>query len=144
MTPRATMRAVLDTNVLLDWLVFRNPEIDPLVTALQARQVEWVATHAMRTELDRVLGYPAVAARQPDATAIDAAWQAHAVILEAAPRAPMRCRDDDDQKFIDLAVAARARWLITKDRDLLRLSKRALAWGVRVAPTSAWQLTEGG
>jgi putative PIN family toxin of toxin-antitoxin system len=142
MTPNVTVRAVLDTNVLLDWLVFRNPEIDPLVSALHTRQLEWVATHAMRVELDRVLGYTAVAARLPDTAAIDAAWQAHAVMLDSAPRAPMRCRDDDDQKFIDLAVAARARWLITKDRDLLRLSKRALAWGVRVAPTSAWQLIE--
>ena len=139
MTPSAPVRAVLDTNVLLDWLVFRNPEIDPLVMALQAREMEWVTTHEMRTELDRVLGYAAVAARQPDMAAIDAAWQAHAVMLTPAPRAPMRCRDDDDQKFIDLAVAARAHWLITKDRDLLRLSKRALTWGIRVAPTSAWQ-----
>jgi len=38
-------------------------------------------------------------------------------------RARVVCRDADDQKFVDLAVACRC-LLISKDRDLLSLQKR--------------------
>lgn len=131
-------RIVLDTNVLLDWLVFRNPEIAPVTEAVVAGRLTWIVTAAMRLELERVLTYSAVAARQPDLGAIATSWDTHAVVLPTAARAPLRCRDEDDQKFIDLAVEARAHWLLTKDHDLLRLAKRARPWGVNVMPTAAW------
>jgi predicted nucleic acid-binding protein len=50
-----------------------------------------------------------------------------------AARAPVRCRDPDDQIFIDLAVAHRAE-LLSKDALVLRLRKRLAALGVLVAP----------
>ena len=34
------------------------------------------------------------------------------------------CRDPDDQKFLELAQASGAQWLISKDRDLLKLARR--------------------
>jgi hypothetical protein len=34
------------------------------------------------------------------------------------------CRDPDDQKFLEAALAAGAQFLITKDRELLELGKR--------------------
>ena len=37
------------------------------------------------------------------------------------------CRDEDDQKFLELARAARADYLVTKDRDLLELTRRKYA-----------------
>ena len=35
-----------------------------------------------------------------------------------------RCRDRDDQKFLEAALAARAGFLVTKDRALLDLARR--------------------
>ena len=35
-----------------------------------------------------------------------------------------RCADPDDQKFLELALAARADVLITKDHKLLELARR--------------------
>ena len=35
-----------------------------------------------------------------------------------------RCRDPDDQKFLEAAAAARADALITKDEALLELARR--------------------
>lgn len=131
---------VLDTNVLLDWLVFRDPYITPLAQALQGGQLHWVATTPMQEELERVLTYEWIAARQPDVPAIRAAWRAHARLVEpAAPRAPLRCKDPDDQKFIDLAVAEGAAWLLTKDRELLKLAKRAARLGVNVVRPLDWR-----
>jgi predicted nucleic acid-binding protein len=50
----------------------------------------------------------------------------------------MQCRDPLDQKFLELAVAAGAALLITKDRDLLKLRKRARAHGVSVVAPAAF------
>ena len=133
---------MLDTNVLLDWLVFRDPHITALTDALQAGRLHWIATTSMRDEMERVLTYEWIVARLPDLPAIRAAWQRHARIVEpAAPRAPIRCKDPDDQKFIDLAVAESAQWLLTKDRELLKLARRAARLGVTVARPLDWQPT---
>ena len=49
---------VLDTNIVLDLLVFKDPLTLPLCEALEAGQLRWLSTDAMREELDRVLAYP--------------------------------------------------------------------------------------
>ncbi|MEQ1660178.1 MAG: PIN domain-containing protein, partial [Hylemonella sp.] len=49
---------VLDTNIVLDLLVFDDPATPPLKDALAARRLQWIATPAMRVELARVLAYP--------------------------------------------------------------------------------------
>lgn len=132
-------RVVLDTNVLLDWLVFRDPAVATLVGAIACGRLQWVATPAMRTEFERVLAYPQVARFSPDAAVAARCWELHARLHDAAPAAaPMRCGDPEDQMFIDLAVAARARWLLSKDRELLKLARRASAFGVAVLPPARW------
>jgi predicted nucleic acid-binding protein len=40
------------------------------------------------------------------------------------------CRDRDDQKFMDAALAAGAHFLVTKDRRLLDLAKRTVRFGI--------------
>lgn len=53
------------------------------------------------------------------------------------------CRDPADDKFLHVALAAGAAWLITGDQDLLVLSETALALGVRIlSPADALRLTE--
>jgi predicted nucleic acid-binding protein len=131
------MLIVLDTNIALDLLVFGEPTCAPLADALAAGELRWLATGAMRGELARVLGYPAIAARlaAPGRQATDVladfdrrAWQ----VDDAPACAACVCRDPDDQMFIDLAVAHRAR-LGSKDRAVLALRKRLAAWGVTVS-----------
>jgi predicted nucleic acid-binding protein len=48
-----------------------------------------------------------------------------------APKAPYVCKDEDDQKFIDLAVAHQA-VLLSKDKQVLRLTNRLAKLGVAV------------
>jgi predicted nucleic acid-binding protein len=62
-----------------------------------------------------------------------AQWDAGVSLVEVAPRCAVRCRDPDDQMFIDLAVAHRAQ-LLSKDALVLRLAKRLLPLGVVVGP----------
>ncbi|KVE42205.1 PIN domain-containing protein [Burkholderia sp. BDU5] len=50
------------------------------------------------------------------------------------PRGLPKCKDRDDQKFLELAYAARADWLVSKDRALLKLARRTERdFGFRIA-----------
>ena len=130
---------VLDTNIALDLLLFADPATQPLSQLLASRQKQWVATVPMRDELARVLDYPLLAARllkqQQTAGQLLALWDAQVQLQPVAAKAPYTCKDADDQKFIDLAVAHRAP-LLSKDRAVLSMAKRLLTLGVVVA--SGW------
>ena len=151
------MSVVIDTNVVLDLLVFDDPGCAALRTALAAGGLRWLATDAMRAELARVLGYPLIVARMEknarrddrqgpqsqsqsraegapgrrDAASVLAAFDAQVQRVAPAARAPCVCRDPDDQIFIDLAVAHRAQ-LVSKDRAVQALRKRLALLGVEV------------
>lgn len=132
-------RVVLDTNVVLDWLVFRNTAVLPLVSAIEQRHVEWIACASMRTELARTLGYDNLARWAPDREQALAVFDTHTQLLPAPATLPaLRCSDGDDQVFLDLAVAAGARWLLSHDRALLRLARRARGLGVTVIQPRLW------
>lgn len=127
---------VLDTNVVLDLLVFDDPATPPLKDALQVGRLQWIATPVMREELARVLDYPHIVGRleyyRLRAADVLAGFDRLVRLVEVAPKAPMTCKDADDQKFIDLAVAHRAA-LLSKDHAVLRLRKRLTLQGVSVA-----------
>lgn len=124
-------RLVLDTHVWLDWLAFDDPSVALLKSAVAQERAEVYMDAACEAELERVLGYP-VAKRVPE-KGVQAARLAEARRtarrpereLAQAERASLpRCSDLDDQKFLELALAARADLLLTKDRALLALARR--------------------
>jgi uncharacterized protein len=133
---------VLDTNVVLDWLVFSEPSVAALADAVTCRRVRWLATAAMRDEMAHVLGRGLAAARGADPALVAAAWDRHCTQRPPAPPAAahLRCTDTDDQKFIDLALASGARWLISRDRTVLKLRRRAATHGVVIIPPDQWRL----
>ena len=136
--------AVVDTNVLLDWLVFGNPQVKCLVQAMSCGRVQWVSTLAMLAELRHVLGRP-LGDRWDSARklALDERLPGlqPRLVEPMAPLSPtlrLHCSDADDQMFIDLAVSRHARWLLTRDRALLRLAPRARHLGVTVVPPQSF------
>jgi predicted nucleic acid-binding protein len=132
---------VLDTNVVLDWLLFADPGVQGLVTAIEQGRLRWIATAAMRGEFAHVLGRGLAATRSADPAHFEAAWAQHCVAHPPAPpaAAPLRCTDSDDQKFLDLALAAGARWLVSRDRALLKLRSKAAALGLAIVAPSQWR-----
>ncbi|MEW6704976.1 MAG: putative toxin-antitoxin system toxin component, PIN family [Pseudomonadota bacterium] len=131
---------MLDTNVVLDWLVFRNAACAALQAALEQRRVRWLASRAMLDEMDHVLQRGLDPRWAVDPLAWRAAWEQHVEWVQppAPARTLPRCTDPDDQKFIDLAIGAGARWLLTRDRALLKLARRAHAYGVEVLTPERW------
>lgn len=135
----AAPRVVLDTNVALDWLVFRDAGAQQLGLALDRGDLCWLATRAMRAELAHMLAHASLARWAPDSERALASFDALAEMTAAPERpGPLRCRDPDDQMFIDLALAASAGWLLTRDKALLRLARRAAALGVEVTTPQLW------
>jgi predicted nucleic acid-binding protein len=57
--------------------------------------------------------------------AILRAWDRLATPVAPVFAAPFPCSDRNDQMFLDLAYTARADWLVTKDKALLKLARRA-------------------
>jgi uncharacterized protein len=131
-------RIVLDTNAVLDWLVFNDSGITALAQAIARGTVQWIATPHMREELARVLAYPTLRTRNPDVAAVQRAWVQHAHPCPTPTACTLRCSDADDQPFIDLAIAQQATWLVSKDKALLALKKKALAHGVRIVRPEQW------
>ncbi|HEY9096617.1 MAG TPA: putative toxin-antitoxin system toxin component, PIN family [Hydrogenophaga sp.] len=127
---------VLDTNIVLDLYVYEDPASVPLREALANGQTAWLATVSMRDELARVLAYPQIgkrlASRDLAGAEVLARFDERACLVGAAPKAAYTCKDTDDQKFIDLAVAHRAT-LLSKDAEVLCMAKRLALLGVMVA-----------
>ena len=149
------MRLVLDTNVWLDWLVFDEPTFAPLRAAHAAGRIEIVIDQACEMELVRVLAYDlgkhtigaaaqakciescrsvvtridATASASAGASAVvdtDASKISTAIAVGELPQ----CSDPDDQKFLELALAAGADVLVTKDNALLELARRTLPFRI--------------
>lgn len=126
---------VLDTNIVLDLWLYKDPATPDLLAALAQQKVTWLATQVMRDELERVLAYPHIVKRltfsQIEAADMLAQFDAHAKLIPVAARAMYVCKDVDDQKFIDLAVAHTAQ-LVSKDKAVLTMRNRLARLGVAV------------
>ena len=129
---------VIDTNIVLDLWLFEDPATAPLRAALQSGLIAHLATNSMRDELERVLTYPHIIKRMAksklQAQDILSRFDEHHLLAEPAVKAPCTCKDPDDQKFIDLAVA-HAVPLLSKDAAILCMKKRLLQSGVMLNPT---------
>ena len=118
---------VLDTNVLLDLFVFKDPSAVPLQLALRAGQIDAVASAATLAEFIDVISRPLFALTPHEQSAIALQWQSSARMLadKTLPMAPWRCKDPDDQVFLNLAYAIKPATLFSKDLALLKLASKA-------------------
>lgn len=110
----------------LDLVVFMDPGAEPLRAAIECGRVTLLTSVECLEELRRVLGYPEFKLDEAAQAGALAWYAARAQVIEPpAPQAFLpRCRDADDQKFLDLAWASSADHLVTRDRALLELARR--------------------
>lgn len=132
---------VIDTNALLDWLIFQDASAIALGQALTTGAMQWIGTRATRDEFEHVLARPVFDHWFSRRVSALAAVEEHCQLLpepSVASAGRLLCSDPDDQKFIDLAMTHPARWLITRDKALLRLARKARPKGVDVLTPAAW------
>ena len=139
--PRPPYRVVLDTNVVLDWLVFNDVRALRLAQALAQGQLLWMATEPMLAELGHVMSRPFIAPWCTDTAAVLATARSKCHVLPTPAMDPDKapvCGDPDYQQFIDLAWSVPAAWLFSRDRALLKLAARARARGVVITTPQSW------
>jgi putative PIN family toxin of toxin-antitoxin system len=128
-------RLVLDTNVILDLLVFKDPSAEPIRLVLDAKQVDAVRTQASMAELMDVIGRPTFKLSREDQATIVQAWESSSRLLEntAIDQAPFTCRDLDDQIFLDMTYSIRPALLLSKDLRVLELHAIAKHHGIEIS-----------
>ena len=132
MNAPSPVRAVIDTNVLLDFWVFEDARAAPLRAAVESCRIAALRSGASVDEFSDVLGRPAFGVSDERRCTILRLWDRLATPVDRVHVAPLQCTDVHDQKFLDLAHSARANWLVTKDKALLRLARRARAFELQI------------
>ena len=127
-------RLVLDTNVILDLLVFQDPAAEIIRIVLETKQMDAVRTEESMLELADVIQRTAFKLSKEEQEIILQAWESSTRLLEntAIEQAPFACRDPDDQVFINLAFSVRPALLLSKDLRVLELHPIAMRYGVEI------------
>jgi len=133
------MRLVLDTNVWLDWLAFDDATIAPFKRAQASGMIAIFSDEACTRELVAVLNYD-LGKRSLNVETQKAKLAEFHRLARPHPNPPPlrrggsesaelplpKCRDPDDQKFLELARDCGADYLVTKDKALLVLVRRKI------------------
>lgn len=135
-------QVVIDSNIVLDWLVFHDPRVAALAAALAKGSLIWLVCPRMVEELGHVWRRTALARWAPDAAVLAAALERHGHRVDDPPAEPpppgWRSRDRDDQVFLDLARTHHAQALFSRDRALLKLARKAAAIGLQITEPERW------
>lgn len=136
------LRLVLDTNVVIDWLVFHDPYMDALREGVRDGSLLVLTHPPALEELRRVLGYrvlkldvssqQALIQRYEQQTAPAVGFEGVSLDSAPLPKGFPRCRDHDDDPFLALAYHARASALVSRDKAVLKLKRRAAKFGLAI------------
>lgn len=120
---RSPPRVVLDTNVVLSALLFARGRLSVLRGAWQRQQFQPLVSGATTAELMRALAYPKFKLPANAQQELLADYLPYCTVVPMPARVPRvpPCRDPLDVPFLELAVAGKAAYLVTGDRDLLGL-----------------------
>jgi len=121
------MRAVMDTNLLVSYLIAHRPPIAEIVDVHLARgDFTLLTAPVLLEELDHVLQYPRLHRYYDAETRVRfvALVAALSEIVDLPDEAPPRiCRDPADDWVIACAYAGNADLIVSGDRDLLDLRR---------------------
>ena len=125
---------VLDTNILLDIFVFNDKRALHLKEALFDKSIRFIASQKAIEEFADVLSRPLFKLDEQTQVGLLAQWQSIAEQQDdsnLAP-APWKCKDPDDQIFLDLAYQLKPTMLISKDNAVLQIASRAASENILI------------
>lgn len=123
---------ILDTNIVLDLLVFQDSRANWIRDGIARGQFELIYSSEMLVELTDVIARPQFAQSGYDQSTVLSSWTQMAIHKPTPPRCSFRCDDPDDQAFIDLAYHYRPCQLLSKDRKVLQMQRALGEHGVWV------------
>jgi putative PIN family toxin of toxin-antitoxin system len=134
------LKLVLDTNIVLDWLVFGDPTLAALRKAMLEERVAALTHAPAQAELARVLAYPQFKLNVAQQAEVLAAYGRHCIPADgpgaALPTGFPHCRDPDDVHFLALAYREQAP-LVSRDKSVLAIRARAARFGVHILDVRA-------
>lgn len=117
------MRAIIDTNLLVGALARRGGAACRVLEQWRARAFEHVASEATLREAELVVGgrwlERLVATRVRDD--LLAELRARSIVVEAPILGQLTLKDAGDRRLVEAAHAGKARYLVTSDREVLRM-----------------------
>lgn len=140
------LKIVFDTNVLLSMFVFADSRFAPLRAEVDAGR--WLAYTRpdCLDEFRRVLNYTMFAL---EAERQQAAYDAYCAVARQpidvvlSEKLLPKCKDEDDQKFLELARDCGADWLVSSDKALLKLTRKMTPWCRILKPEQALKVALG-
>ena len=119
-------RVVFDCNVLLQAAARERSVAAKCLNLVEGGLIQLCVSREVLTEAEDVLNRPEVRAHFPDLSdeivgAFLKRLQKLSVLIHPVPKKFSYPRDEDDEPYINLAVAAGADFIISRDRDLLDL-----------------------
>ena len=137
------MRLVLDTNVVIDWLVFDDPFLATFRAQVLSGQVTVMTHPPALEELRRVLGYRELKLDEARRASVLERYESQTKpatrafaegegLQPSLPKQFPRCRDPDDNHFLALAFHSKADALVSRDNEVLVLARRARKFGFEI------------
>lgn len=118
-------RIVLDTNILLDLFYFKDKSAQELYWQITQQKVDVYTCTTIWDEFEEVLARKPFLQTPAEIMRIHTKYTVFFIWLDPQHQTTrVICSDPDDQIFIDLAAEVAPCHLITKDKDLLKLSRK--------------------
>ena len=119
----APLRAIIDTNILVGALARRGGTADRILERWRAGAFEHVASEATLREAELVVGGRWVErlGGRSERDALLAELRERSIIVEAPILDELTLKDAGDRRLVEAAHAGGARYLVTADREVLRM-----------------------
>lgn len=128
--------AVIDTNVWLDLYFWNNAASDVLKALIDAERISVCTSLECLEELADVLHRPQFKLTVEKQYELLKRVLSVCTLVVQPTDVTVKCRDVDDQKFLNLAYALKANFLVTKDKLVLKAGKKLKKYGtLTVTPT---------
>ncbi len=117
------MRVVVDTNIFVSILIRPGKALSTFVDYLDQHATILYSTETLTELVDVMRRRKFDAYTAPEEVAVFVQWLIAAGELVTIDEAPAVSRDPKDDKFLAVALAGRADYLISGDKDLLVLGR---------------------
>jgi putative PIN family toxin of toxin-antitoxin system len=115
-----SIKAVLDTNVVISGIFWKGPPFE-ILKAWRQRRFTLVLSQPILDEYKRVIAELSGKLPSTPIHSILEILESHSLIVEPRSFTQQVCDDPDDDKFLEAAIAAQANYVVTGDAALLRV-----------------------
>jgi putative PIN family toxin of toxin-antitoxin system len=114
------IKAILDTNVLISGVFWKGPPFE-ILKAWQEQRFRLAISLPILDEYRRVFDEFAKERQMPVLNSVLKLIELRSEIVEPVPFSEPVCRDPDDDKFLEAAIAAGADYIVSGDKALLNV-----------------------